>query len=578
MKTATAAAQKQHIKTTRSRRLLLKPLEHVTEILLLPSQFNCYHFLIAVRNTRGSMKPTEIKLNPVDRRSQKRIAKRVFVRLILADQNFNQKADSLRTAIYPVVVLASIVFGYIISSIGFPALLGLLTQIEGCPPQIITLLDFIAAKPLVFGTLPAAVFIISGLLYFGSLQRSGRLVLLLIKISGSGKNKKKLLDIVEGWLRQSPEQVRNAHILAYKKEPIDLFPDKVREVLKQRQKTPGDQGTIIIRNFAERKYQLLYILKWFQPPNDEKFRKAIFEDQYTGYYRNARGYRNAIRVSLLFDALGAELRDETLAGNKWRRNYVTNFERQQTTLIDHEDLPPRFKTGAAHYRWPDPSRDSSINETALFRVIMGLENPMLAPVYTISAKDVVAAFPEAVVRLHPNEFSSDSDESRQMCQQRADEAIELLKQEPIGLYEQRGQSTLQPTSEGGVEQSPLLRDLNDGSLDEEGTPLPPDWALKWDPNRINWSDLDSSGRTKELAALAILAGAINIVSEKATPIRLRRGDIALIDNLRCLVGRREWGEHGVWWKQVFKYPDRWWLRGYYGFRRSRASDDIYGGS
>lgn len=517
------------------------------------------------------MQPTEVSLSIGERRRMKKVVRRVYNRLIVESSRFSATTDQVQNmvlALGGIAIIAAATFG-----VQFAAkrLAAWALTFEATPEPAMSALHFVednAILPALAAALILVLFFMRGIstLFF---EKSGDYLVWKRKFFGSLKRKKQLLEIIDAWLTQQPDKVRLVHDYIFRRRPEKSLPRGVRKALLRHADGAAGPPALIIRHYAEKKYWPLYIARWFRPPNDF----VVTDD--TNYFRSARGYRNAIRIALLFDVLGAELRDELLGGSRWRRNYLTDFDRQHTSLFDPDDIQLRFRSATPHYRWPYSARPSSQREMANFRVIMCLENPVSSPFYIISAQEIVDAFPRAACRLFPEDCAGDDEASLANREAKASEAIEMLLKKDVPMYGKRSPSTLRATSDAGVEPEPVLKNLNEGQYDENGAPLARDYALKWDPNYINWSEIvDPGGEIPR--ALAMLVAAIDIVSRDAKPIILSRGDVALIDNRRSLVGRREWSGGAKWIKDVLWYPERWWMRGYYGFRKSERSPDLLG--
>ena len=518
----------------------------------------------------GVMKPVEVSLSWGERRRLKRIARRIYNRLIIESPRFNRDADQVQNIVLGLGGL--VVIGALSAGLGPLAARAaeFLRDSGRCPAMLLEAADYIAANPWV----PAIVIALTLIVFFmggisaAFFERSGDSLIWLRKFFGSRRSKNELLEIVETWLRRQPEKVCDAHDLLFKKPPEALLPNKLTEHLVSHAGENVGPPAMIIRHFAEKKYWWLYVSSWFSTPADDTYGAD------PKYFRNARGFRNAIRINLVFDVLGAELRDDIPAGNNWRRNYITGNENQYTSLFDPYDIHLRFRSSAAHYRWPDASRPSSEREMATFRVVMALENPMRAPIFLISTSDIVNAFPDAVAQLYADS-AGDDDTSNAQRQTRVAEAIDILQRRDVPMYGKRDRTSLRTTAEGGTVPEPVLKNLNRWREDEIGESVEPDWAIRWDPNIIDWSTIVDPGG-EIFRSLAILVRAIEIAGSRATPVNLGRGDVMVLDNQRCLVARREWNNVHPWIKQVVNFPERWWLRGHYGFRKSVKAPDILG--
>ena len=425
----------------------------------------------------------------------KQSARRIYNRLIVDSPKFNTAADHLQNIFLAFAALAAFAVVSLVGAFAAGALAEWLTQSGYCPDTLLGIVQFIAEWPWVLAIAIGALsapFVLKGLSQ-ALFERSGELLIWRQKLLGGEARQNELLDIVEAWLTTQPDKVRNVHEFLFDKSPEALMPKALQSAIEQ-QLGAAAAPVVVVRHFAERKYWPLYASGWFYTPDKH------IEVRDPQYFRNARGYRNAIRVSLLFDALGAELRDEISGGHRWRRNYITKFKRQHTALFDANDIPLRFRTAAPHYRWPYAARKASTNETAIFRVVMCLENPTYSAFHVISVDEVIACIPDAIARLFPEDFGGPDEASRSRREKRTAETLKLLQDNSVAMYGKRSRSSLQQTSEGGLEKQPVLRNFNEGRTNENGDPLAPDWGLKWDTNFIDWSDLDKDTGGEILAA------------------------------------------------------------------------------
>ncbi len=369
-----------------------------------------------------------------------------------------------------------------------------------------------------------------------------------------GDEAARILDAAENQLRYRPEQVAPALSYVRSIEPkAKGLPSSLCDAVEGFPSAEGPPA-LIFRKFIERKYKTQYLSQGLE---------TVRNDEQTGayqkrYFLRARGVRNAIRIQFLMDELGAVLRAEIPTNPDWQRSYFSDPRSQETTLFDSHDLHQRFRTVAPHYRWPVATSRDAVGETALFRIITAVENPMRQPVYLITVKEVIALFPTVIREfLEDDEETVEADDPRIEALQ--EQYLQLLQTIDVTMFGKWDRRTLRPRAEVNIVPQTILR--NAAPAGEA-----PDWQIRWDPNRINWSQFDESdGQTRR--AFAVLVEAIDRAGKASTPITLTRGDALLIDNLRTLTARREIETeqmHRV--KRSALYPQSWWLRGYYGFR------------
>ncbi|RFB05574.1 hypothetical protein [Parvularcula marina] len=370
-----------------------------------------------------------------------------------------------------------------------------------------------------------------------------------------GDKAAEVLDAAESLIRTRPDKI----VEALREEIEDTkslsIPKQVMEVIDGFP-GPGAPSAIIIRKFMERRLKSQYLADRFEGMRSDE------RDYAKRYFLRARAVRNAIRSQLLLNELGAELRAEIPAGPDWQRFYWSQPNAQETTLFDSKDFHQRFRTAAPHYRWPVATAKDSVGETAVFRLVAAIENPMRQAIYAINVREIIDAFPE-VIRSFIEHEEGEIDEDDARVPALTELYLELLQSIDVQMFGKWDRRTLRPSSDVHIIPQPVLK--NAAPAGQE-----PDWLLRWDPNRIDWSLFDDSdGNTRR--AFAVLAESIDRLGQRSTPIILSRGDTLLIDNLRCLVARRELdAKRLAGAKRAAMYPLTWWLRGYYGFRQPTA--------
>ncbi|MEO1656378.1 MAG: hypothetical protein AAFR65_01535 [Pseudomonadota bacterium] len=353
------------------------------------------------------------------------------------------------------------------------------------------------------------------------------------------------------WLQRQPEMTFEAVEYLYETtDTISILPKRLRRELEEMR--DGTESVLHIRELFERKYKADYLRQGLMSPRELS--------AYTNrYFIQSRAARNGIRASLIFDTLDAELRDEIATGENWRRTRYTDEHHQVTTIRDNADVTLRYRTGAPHYRWPDDRRESSQGETAPWVLYMGVENPVNIPLWAITVDQVMGKLRDAARWLYEDEELTEEEMDYEV-----DAILDLLTETDITMFGKWDEKTLRQRSEVALIPEPVLKDLRN---DREN----PHWVLRWDPNRIDWSQfVGTDGAIRR--AFAALLKAIEMADADAEKIVLNRGDALLINNLRTMVRRKELGAQGApYFDNVLDYPEAWWLNVYYGFRRSEPA-------
>ncbi|MEM1380528.1 MAG: hypothetical protein AAGH41_07885 [Pseudomonadota bacterium] len=366
------------------------------------------------------------------------------------------------------------------------------------------------------------------------------------------KRRIEMVRAVLTWLERQPEMTFEATDYLYgTSEGQALLPPKLQEAVTDLR--GGAVAVVCVRDLFERKLKSEYLANGLESERD----LAAYRDR---YFLRSRAARNGIRASLLLNALGCELRDEIKTGAQWKRPRYTDERVQLTTIRDNMDVTLRYRTGAPHYRWPNDNEEKSDGETAPYLLYTAIENPAGIGLFTITVKNIMDRLPEAIAWQLEDEDLSEAELAAE-----CDAVITLLLDTDIEMFGKWDERTLRQRSEVALIPQPVLKNLS-------GDPQNPDWALRWDPNRIDWSQfLATDGAVRR--AFAALLKAVDLAEQDAEVVCLRRGDGLIIDNLRAMVRRRELGTVGVSYpRQVAAYPESWWLSVYYGFRKSSQPD------
>ena len=385
-----------------------------------------------------------------------------------------------------------------------------------------------------------------------------------------------LLTQVQHILRFEPNRITNDQANVKKGGRVFRKNHPITEATMRLRSQEHPEKAIIIRRTMEKKPFLLYLLAGFRSPRPEeqKVKSSFWEDNFGHYFRHARILRNAIKMSLVYRELGCELRDETPDGEHWRRNYFSEKNRQLTSLFDTRDIHMRFRTGTPHLRWPVPSNASSMNETALYRAYACVENPINQPLFLLAVSDIISCI-ELVVGEFENQ-SGDDEESTALRRRKVAETINTLMSTELEMFGKWDPHTLNYDGEAATKREAILR-VKDANLSLEDLEANMDhlhlydWQLRWDPNYVNWLDVSDEKEASIGRAFAVLFEAISRAAKTATPIILHRGDVLIIDNLRCLLARREVQAIPPL-KQALNFPQEWWLHGYYAFRQSTGGE------
>ncbi len=440
------------------------------------------------------------------------------------------------------------------------------------PPALIAQLGPLAASKEAAALAMGVLVFIPGFLFvagfFGgrSLRAIGRLSIYAARRAPGRhyqQRREEMIAAIGNWLKSNAELAASELKRQYGRDLDALLPSALTARLDRFKRTKGSFDYVVFRGLMERKYKSVYVGEGFHA----RRLRADDETDPRSYYVRARDLRDALKINLIFRYLGADLRDETPDGDRWRREYVTAPERQHLTLWDDSDLPTRFRTFAPHLRWPDDaglaldSRPNSAGETATYVAIAGIENPLQIPLYLLTLDDIERAMPHAA-RLIDGQVAA----GHRTAAETVERAIGALCEKPVPLFAKKDKHTLQAL--GGVDatERTIMRRGKGDVLE-----------IRWDPNRIVWDSLESPESLPLRQALALVLNAIDLcidgdpttgLAPSVRPVILKRGDLLLTDNQRTLICRRESDFYNV--RRTMKLgagmPPQWWLRGFYGFR------------
>ncbi len=513
----------------------------------------------------------EIKSMGRERTALRALSHRVYDEMVVEQEatTVNRLENFAQAIIVALIVCVS--GGAILLLQGSSVREALYDWLNGDAPALIMNVIVGALGVLGLAAIVVAINLTSGRTY----RLAGRLVVYIRRrfpLQSHGRERN--IEFVRYWLRSDPRWIAGKAEELFGGRTIEkALPAKVRAPLERLRDQGAEDPVLILRSLLERKYKALYIASWFRSPRDDEPRGGAG----ASYFALAREYRNAIKVSMLLDVLGADLRGEFQADPLWNREYFTQSGKQQMPLWDDHDLPLRLRTFAPHLKAPNPSEASSDGEAPIYLAIATIENPLEQPVFILKLKDAIAAMPDAVVSF---ELDAETEHTDEAARQRriAALAVRTLATTPVKMVGKRDHQNLRPSGGRNVADAPLLellsreQRLGAPEIDSDAW-LGADWGIRWDPNRINFAALDPVSNAEIMRALALFIEALDIAAQRAEQrIVVRRGDVLIMDNRRALLRRREQDFYTdpKPWKLLIRMPPQWWLRGFYGFRRSVA--------
>ncbi|MEL6369945.1 MAG: hypothetical protein AAFR03_04410 [Pseudomonadota bacterium] len=402
-----------------------------------------------------------------------------------------------------------------------------------------------------------------------SYKSIGRLIVSLRSIRPGSSDAKSSLNDLAYWFRFDTNRIAEEAVACSGKACASILPRRLTDTLGELRNGRPEEPFQIVRGLMERKYAFLYLANRLRSQRPHPIR-----GEEGSYFRLARAYRNSIKAAIVFNALGAEMRDESPNGVYWKREHFTKRDYQHVPFWDWYDLPLRFRTAGPHMRWPFTAEATSDAEMPSFRLLYCVENPCNLKLRVLTARDIIKEFPAALIEFS-DEFKGDSDEVKELRRGQAAKAICLLANARVPLFGKLDIQSFLPTASRDAIEEPILRRLDGGGIDPEHADpddiLNADWGLRWDPNRIVLSKLNPSSDANLLQAIAVLTNAVNIAMRTTvTEVTLTRGDAIIIDNLRAVAARFEPDYAEIsFWKRALGVSPEWWMRGYYGFRQSR---------
>ena len=515
-----------------------------------------------------------VRVNWAGRRRLKRYSKALFRRLVMDRET--EKINSIQDAILFVLIAATSVaifaLGFYLST---AFIVPRIARVAPLDPASVTLVHHFLIAGVFCG-----LYVLAALLLFfrwlsdTSYNLVGFLLIMFRRMRpGSASAEKNIAD-VKYWLRSDPRRVPQEVRDFLGKSCADLLPKQVTEGLEALASPTDPTTALLCRGLFEKKYRWLYMLSGYRTPRPGETGGG----EYASYFILSRALRNAIKMSICFDVLEVDLRDEAANGSRWWWDYYSKMHDQHVPMWDRHNLPLRFRSARPHLRWPDSADPDSDGEIPLMGAFSCLENPMNFRIHVLSIRDVISELPSATTKVF-EDCLDDSEEGRQRRRKRAAYCLCLLANRSVHVVGHYDSSTMQPQMGRDSTDKPLLHRLDGGTArpddhDVEDV-LNADWGARWDPNRIVWSQLKPASDGELLAALGLMIEAVDsAMRARVTSVRLTRGDVLFVDNQRCLVGRfeREITRVNSMRNLILQQPGEWWLRRFYGFRSSQTTD------
>ena len=506
-----------------------------------------------------------------ERRALKRLAKRVFTALLGETDEFRDKINAWENT-YVSFQLVGRVFKYVTGFAGITALVLVPLTMNGQIER--ESLPLLAAGGLVVSFVAGLILsLVHRTGHEASYQRAASLYIRTKKLENfrffpfryrQGKPKRDARKNLSGKMilaveRRIQLQPRLIHEKAEAFAPPDASNRAAELALTSTVQDAvaalsPETPAVRVDKFFERKLMFHYAMNFFRLPTDEQ--------SLSNYFLLSRGARNAVKAGLALQALDSIMRDERRSNPLWRRTYRTNPAEQVTVLKENEDMRLRFRTASPHLNWPDEGDDQGDFETAQHLVLQCVQNPLNLPVYLISVQDVVSRIDDAIAENRKEQGADLLDLDREAVMSR------LLTNAPV-MFSRWNTAAMRHRDQTPNNQ-PILFDFSDD-------PENPDYGIRYDVNRIDWSSLDETDQ-ELLFAFASLYNAVELAGEDAARCVLRRGDALLIDNHRCLTARREFGASE--WSGRIKYGlglnPVWDVKAYSGFRPTRVNMSIGG--
>ena len=514
---------------------------------------------------------TDIKISRRERRKLKSLAHEIFARLIVDRQTstVNDAQDRLIFGLLFALVLVIVCGTFVLDQIfSFSAQLAEMVPLVAEFSPLIVIL-----APLLF--LTGAIMLFRPALSEASFSFVGRSIIFARKLHPKSSSAQSSLEDVHYWLRSDGNRASTEANSITGRACGELLPADLCAGLSAMSKGDAERPFLVARRILERKYWHLYLGNWFRSPRPN----VKGGGETATYYQRARALRNSIKIGICLNVLGAELRDEAMNGLRWMREHFTKRDYQQSPYWDEYDIALRFRTSGPHLRWPRSTEPMSDGEIPTYRIISCIENPCNFAVYVLRVRDIIDALPETL-REFGDGFEGDDETAIAHRRATAARALCLLANTPLAVFGKRDEySLLARVGRDAVDES-IVRRLDGGSTDIDSMDvddvLGADWGMRWDPNRIILSRLNPSSDSRVMSAIALLTHGINnSMRTRAKPVRLKRGDVIFLDNMRAIAGRYEHDYSRIaLWKRALNVPAEWWLRGFYGFRISHqgASD------
>lgn len=258
---------------------------------------------------------------------------------------------------------------------------------------------------------------------------------------------------------------------------------------------------------------------------------------------------NDVLAMHIGNALGVDARPDYGEG-MWFDDFVTDTSSQKSILDDGGDLPLRYVQATPHSRFISHhiDKDHHLNTQGTFGempkakylIILCLTNTVRDPIYILPVLRVVEAL-------------------RDRYGEAADGFLSTLEKRVTQVFS----NFVNQEQDDGIPDDilePYRR--NERSII---SPFDGAYRLGFDPNKIDYSAM--SDRTEARKALFAISRAIADAAPDETKIKMRPGDVLIVNNYYALHRRKE-----MRYKTLMRtplLPRRRWLRVYHAFSRPR---------
>lgn len=276
-----------------------------------------------------------------------------------------------------------------------------------------------------------------------------------------------------------------------------------------------------------------------------RWREKMFRDDTKGASSGWFPTILAFKVATLADSLGGVIRAKIAGQEDWIQDFRGDIELVKNLMDDGNDLPLRYRTMVPELSMPSKGGETE-SAAPRFAIFTCIRNNGGSPLAILNVDDAINCIDEAI-----EEFETETGMT-------SEQVLKLIKGGDLERFGTWNKDTLTTDTKAGARVGPVpvlkSHTCADGSVR---------WWISWDVNRVVLPPASQVTASEYRMALSIFLDAVRLAEAAghATIIKIKPGQVVIVDNQRCLVRRFEPKRGGMRGKMNFN----WWLRVYWVF-------------